>query len=439
MKKALFTLLLLSVPGLSLIFGQQLWTLERCINHAWENNIQIRQQELVVEQNKNNLLQAKYNFVPSVSASISESMSWGRSVDLNDLTIINNQLSASTSASVGASIRIIDGLSKPNTLKSNQKSLDISVQDIQRAKNDISINIAGAYLQIMLSKQILRAAHESFNAMQEQRDRTKKLVDAGSQAYSAFLEIEAQLANERVRVIEATNQLETNKLTLMQLLDLDNNSDFDIVTFDLPEIPERYLSESVDMLFDRSLSLPQIKSAELTLERSKLQLAIAKGRLYPSVSVNANYGSYYSNRNDDPFFTQFNDNRNPSVGLSMSVPILSSLQTRTNVKNAKLSVTNYELDLQSKHQALYKEIQSAVAGAKASHERYLAAKFNLSASEESFRYVEERFNVGILNATDYTVAKNNLFSARSNYYQSIYQFIYQSKILDFYRGIPLSF
>lgn len=438
MKKGLITLLLLSALSTSGVMGQELWSLERCIQYAWENNIQIRQQELVVEQNKNNVEQAKYNFVPSVNASVSENMNWGRSVNLNDLEIITNQLSASTSASLGASIRILDGLSKPNTLKSNQKSLEISMQDVQRIKNDISINIARAYLQIMLSQQIFNSATESFNSMLEQRNRSEKLVNAGSQAYSTLLEMDAQLANERVRVVEAENQLTITKLTLMQLLDLGSDVNFDIVIPGLPELPDVYNEESIDILFRQSLSLPQIKSAELTLERSKLQLNIAKGRLYPTISLNASYGSYFSNRNDDPFFTQFNDNRNPSMGLSLSIPILNNLQTRINLKNARLNVTNYELDLQSKHQDLYKEIQTAASDAKAYHQRYLASKQNLTAMEESFRYVEEKFNIGVLNGTDYTVAKNNLFAARSNYYQSIYQFIFQSKILDFYRGIPLS-
>lgn len=438
MKKVLFILLLSGTLSTVKVTGQELWSLERCIQYAWENNIQIRQQEIVVEQNKNNAEQAKYNFVPSLNASVSENMSWGRSVNLNDLEIIQNQLSASTSASVGASIRILDGLSKPNTLKSNQKALEISMQDVQRIKNDISINIARAYLQIMLSEQILESAVESFNSMQEQRDRSEKLVNAGSQAYSTLLEMEAQLANERVRLVEAENQLRINNLNLMQLLDLESGTSFGISIPQLPQIPETYNEESSDILFRQSLSLPQIKSAELTLEQSKLQLAIAKGRLYPTISLNANYGSYFSNRNDDPFFTQFNDNRNPTLGFSLSVPILNNLQTRTNVKNARLNVANYELNLQSRHQDLYKEIQTATFDAKAYHERYLAAKYNLSAMEESFRYVEEKFNIGVLNGTDYTVAKNNLFTARSNYYQTVYQFIFQSKILDFYRGIPLS-
>lgn len=429
------------------IQSQQLWTLDKCITYAWENNIQIKQQELAIQQNENTLLQSKMNFIPSVSASVSQSLGWGKSVNLNDLTIIQNQLSASTSASLGASLRLFEGFSRINTIKSNEVALEISLQDVEKLKNDISVNITKSFLQILLSKQIYVTAEENYKSVEEQRNRTKVLVDAGSQAYSTLLEIEAQLANEKVRVVEAKNQVTSNLLSLTQLLDLDYSPDFDIVDPNIDIFTTENYSGSLNDLFESALRLPQIKSAELSLERSEYQLKIAKGRQFPTISMSGSYGTFYSNKgkridqtDTSPytFFEQFNDNRNPSLGFSMSIPIFSNFQIRTSIRNADLTVQNYELELRNRQQGMFKEIQTAVIEAEALYQRYLASQENLKASRESFRYVEEKFNVGTLNATDYTVAKNNLFSAQSAYYQSKYQYIFQTKIIDFYRGIPIT-
>jgi len=182
------------------------------------------------------------------------------------------------------------------------------------------------------------------------------------------------------------------------------------------------------------------------LQNSNIQLNIAKGKALPTLSLSAGFGSYFSDPvqrsagSNQPisFFEQFKDNRNPSVGIDLSIPIFSSYLIRTGIKNAKLSVQKAEIDLRSTQQLLYKEIQQASNDALASYQRYMASETNVRAMEESFRYVHERFELGVLNATDYTVARSNLFKARSDYYQSKYQYVFQLKILDFYRGVPIS-
>lgn len=429
-------ILLLFFPVL--LSAQKSWSLEECINYAWENNLQIKQQELSVEQGQNNLYQAKLNYIPRLTASMNHSMNWGRSVNVQDLEIIENKLTQSTSASASAGINLFEGFTKTNEVKSNTVQLEISRSEVEKLRNDISIEIARSYLQILLSKEILNTAKQSITSAQEQVERTEKLVDAGSVAYSSLLEVQSQLAAERVQVINAQNQLRSSLLSLKQLLDLDGNSEFDIEQVNIDFLVKEYNGTSIEELYKASHSLPQVKVAELNVENSGLQLAIAKGRLYPSLSFSAGYGTYYSDSRDQAFFDQFNENRNPSIGFGLSIPIFNNYRVKTNVKNAKLTVRRAKIEYKSRLQVLYKEIQQAGNEALSYYEKYKAAEQNVKAMEESFRYVQQKFDVGVLNATDYTVAKTNLFKAKSDYYQSKYQYVFQLKILDFYRGMPIS-
>lgn len=429
-------ILLLFFPVL--LSAQKSWSLEECINYAWENNLQIKQQELSVEQGQNNLYQAKLNYIPRLTASMNHSMNWGRSVNVQDLEIIENKLTQSTSASASAGINLFEGFTKTNEIKSNTVQLEISRSEVEKLRNDISIEIARSYLQILLSKEILNTAKQSITSAQEQVERTEKLVDAGSVAYSSLLEVQSQLAAERVQVINAQNQLRSSLLSLKQLLDLEGSSEFDIEEVNIDFLVKEYKEASIEELYNVSHSLPQVKVAELNVENSGLQLAIAKGRLYPSISFSAGYGTYYSDSRDQAFFDQFNENRNPSIGFGLSIPIFNNYRVKTNVKNAKLTVRRAKIEYKSRLQVLYKEIQQAGNEALSYYEKYKAAEQNVKAMEESFRYVQQKFDVGVLNATDYTVAKTNLFKAKSDYYQSKYQYVFQLKILDFYRGMPIS-
>jgi len=429
-------LLLMLIPVL--LTGQKRWSLEECIKHAWDNNLLIKQQELSVEQSENNLAQSRMNYVPTVNASFNHSMNWGRSVNLQDLEIVENKLSQSTSASASAAINLFEGFTKKNDVKNKNILYLASVQEVERLKNDISVEIARSYLQILLSKEILKSTEAGFKSIEEQLERAGKLAEAGSVAYSTVLEVEAQLASERFQVVNAANQLKSNLLNLSSLLDLQEENLFDIEEVNVDKFIREFKGESVDELYKSSLSLPQIKGAELNLESAGLQLAIARGRMYPSLSFSAGYGSYYSDSRDQSFFDQFNENRNPSIGIGLSIPVFNNLRVKTTIKNAELAMKSANYEVRSRQQILYKEIQQANSDAMASYERLKASESNVEATEESFRYVQQKFDVGALSATDYTIARTNLLKAKSEYYQSKYQFVFQLKILDFYRGIAIS-
>ena len=424
--------------------AQETWTLDRCIEYAWSNNLSIKQQNIEVSRSEVQLLQDKLDFAPSLNVSFGHNLNWGRSVDLQNLEIIHNKLSQSTSASANASIYLLDGLSKLYGLKSSRKSLEISIQEVERLKDEISVSIAKSYLQILLAREILAAAEESFHSLQEQRYRTRLLVEAGSQPYTSLLDIESQLASERVQVVTAESQVRNNTLALQQLLDLKYSPDFRIAVPDIDYIIQGYTADNIDDIYAGALSMPVIQSARLALDKGELDLKSAKGQFYPKISLAASYGTFYSSSTFAPdgsvypFFEQFRDNINPSISLGLSIPIFNNWSVRTNVRNARLAKESLELELRAKEQTLYKEIQTAVTEAETYYRQMEAAEANVASMQESFRYVEEKFNAGALNSTDYTVARTNLLKARSEYLQAKYQFIFQLKIIDFYKGIPMS-
>lgn len=424
--------------------AQDIWSLEKCIEYAWSNNLSIKQQNIEVSKSETRLLQDRLDFLPDLNVSFGHNLNWGRSVDLQNLEIIHNKLSQSTSASANASIYLLDGLSKLYGIKSSRKSLEISIQEVERLKDEISVSIARSYLQILLAKEVLAAAEESFNSLEKQRDRTRLLVEAGSQPYTSLLDIESQLASERVQVVTAENRVKTSTLALQQLLDLQYDPDFQIMVPDIDYTIQKYTGYNIDEIYAGALSMPVIQSARLALTKGELDLKSAKGQFYPKISLAASYGTFYSSSTFAPdgsvypFFEQFRDNINPSISIGLSIPIFNNWNVKTNVRNARLAKESLELDLRTKEQTLYKEIQTAVTEAETYYRQMEAAEANVSSMQESFRYVEEKFNAGALNSTDYTVARANLLKSRSEYLQAKYQFIFQLKIIDFYKGIPMS-
>lgn len=432
------SLLVLAMLLACTAFSQEKWTLERCISHARENNLQVKRQAIAVEQAGNSLTAAKMEYIPSVNASMNHNMSWGRSVNLNDLEIIENKLSQSTSMNFSASLPLFEGMRKQNNIKSSKVQLELAGTNMEKLKDEIAIQIAQAFLQVMLAKEMESSAIESCRSVEAQVERTKALVDAGSQAYSSLLEVQAQLANEKVQVVSASNNLRSSLLDLAQMLDLDDVSNFDIEapgTRDLVPQPEELDAEEI---FRGALGLPAVRSAELALENSELQYRIQKGAALPTISFSAGYGTYYSDNQKTPFFTQFDNNRNPSMGFGLSIPIFNSWKNNTAIRNARLNVKSSEIELRIQRQNLRKEIQQACNEALSSYEKMCGAKENLLSAKESFSYTKEKFDLGVLNGTDYKVAMANLYKAESEYLQNKYQYIFQLKILDYYRNIPLT-
>ena len=418
-------------------FSQEKWSLERCITYARENNLQIKQQKLQAAQAENNLTESKMGYIPSLNASVNHNMSWGRSVNLNDLAIIENDLSQSTSMNISSSIPIFEGMQKLNRVKSSKKQVEIAYTAIEKLQDEISLSIARGYLQVLLSMELERTAQESYNSAAAQVERSKALVEAGSQPYGSLLEVQTQLANEKVQLVEAQNNVRSNKLALMQLLDI-NSPDFDIEVPQIGPLTLENVQADAAEIFAQAQGLPAIKGAELAKEQSELQYRIQKGATLPTLSFSAGYGTYYSDNQKTAFLKQFDNNRNPSIGFNLSIPIFNGLRSRTAVKNSRLNMKSSEIDYEITLQNVMKEIEQACNEAHSCYRKFETAEQNALSARETFKYTQDKFDNGMLNGTDYAVAKNNLFKAESQLLQSKFQYVFQLKVLDYYRNIPIT-
>ena len=273
----------------------------------------------------------------------------------------------------------------------------------------------------------------------------KKLVDAGSLAKGSLLEIEAQQANEELNLVNQQNSLQLAYLNLYQLLEIASPDQFKIEKPVLPVVKANgSLLNSMDVFRNAVKIRPEVKSAEYRLGSLKEQVAIAKGSLYPSLTFGADYYNSYNNKYKDfngdeiSLNDQLKNNERYGLGVNLSIPIFSKGQVRTQVKNAELQVLNQEYELQSTKNTLRKDIEQAYTNALASLKKYMASNKAVESTQEAFRYTEEKFNVGMVNSVEYNQSKNNLAKAKSDLAQAKYEYIFRTKILDFYNGNPLN-
>jgi outer membrane protein len=425
--------------------AQEPWTLTGCISYAFENNISLKQQSLAVDMAKNNLGQSKLNLLPSLNTGISQSFRFGRSVDPLTYQFTTEN---STGASVYAStdMDIFKGLQNLNTIQRNQIDLQKNLTNLSKARNDLALNIARLYLQILFNEELHDIAVQQMNITKQQVDRTRIMVDAGSLPKGDYLEIQAQLANEELSEVNSRNQLNLSYLDLAQLLDLKNPENFKVQrpTFESIKVMDN-LGSADEVFQSASNTMPQVIGAGLELQSLEKDLLIAKGRLSPSLTMSSSYGTGYSDRLKDlldptqimALKKQLDFTSQTSLGFNLSIPIFNGWSTRTGISNARVSVLNGKYQLEIVRNQLLKEIQQAFADASASLERFKATSKSVSALEEAFRYAEQKFNVGMLTSLDYNVAKNNLTKARSELLQAKYNYIFNTRILDFYRGIPI--
>lgn len=449
------------------IAQEKQWRLEECVQYALENNLQVKQSDLQakISQNANN--QAQWNYLPSVSGGANYGLNSGLNIDpvTNQISTINRQ---TVFASVNANWVVYDGGRKINGIAQNNLNYLASRYDLEQAKNDIRLNVASAFLQILLNKEILEVALQQEEITLLQVKRMTKLVDAGSNPRGDVLQLEAQLARDKQNTVAAENAVTISKLQLGNLLQLEDPSGFDIIDpeFNDPE-PSTLLRGPETILNTALENQPSIKGAETRVKSSEEGIDLSKSSYLPTVSLSGGISSSYSDqfRNFIPdgnsinpaigtvqgsgdvvisnfsqatgefqsvaFGDQFNDNINKSFGVGVSVPIFNNNQ-RYSVRNAKLNLELAKASLDQIKNNLRQTVYQSHTDAKASYNSFLAASKAVDASTESYKYAEERYKVGALNQFDYENAKNSLASAISQQVRAKYDFIFKIKVLEFY-------
>ena len=422
--------------------AQQEWDLQKCINYALGNNIRIRQQQTNTDYYGNELKQSKNNRLPSLSGNLSNSFNFGRSLQYDNTYADYN--SNQTGGSLSANVTLWNAMSIRKSIDMADFNLKASLEDLKKAKDDIILNVAAAYLQILFAQELVQVAEDQLGVTNLQIERTKKLVNAGSLAKGSLLEIEAQYAQEELNLVNQQNELQLSYLNLYQLLELPVSDQFKILKPELPVVSaNRALLNSVEVFNSAVQNRPEVKSAFFKLESYREQVGLAKSSLYPTLSMGFDYYTSYNNKYEDmagskiSFSDQLKNNERYGFGLNMSVPVFNKFQTRTQIKNAELQAMNQELELQNTKNVLRTEIEQAYTNALAALKKYIASNKAVESMQEAFRYTEEKFNVGMVNSVEYNQAKNNLTKASSDLAQAKYDYIFRSKILDFYNGVPI--
>ena len=465
------TVILFLFSGL-LAHGQSRWTLQQCIDYAKAHNIGLKQAGITNAINKNNATQSYANSLPSVNAGMSHIYNFGQTIDR-----FTNQFARGTVLSqnfyLSANLVLWSGFSQYNTIKSTHYNYLSGVEQSKQQEYDLTINVANAYIGAIFSEELLKISKNQFEVTQAQLEQTLKLVNAGAAAKSVEYDIRAQLANEELNITTAENNLQLSLLSLRQIMNLDSVSGFGIEQPPIDIDANAIIAADVQQIYETALrNMPSIRSGEYAILSAEKNLAAARGRVSPVLSLTGNMGTGTSGLAKDilnarisgydpvgftsagdtvfsprlayetrttPFYDQFRHNVNKSFGFTLNIPLFNGLQTHTAVKNAKLSAYNTKLSQDLVKQTLYQDIARAYADAKAALNKYHASSASLNAANESFKYAQIKFSTGTISSIDFIASKNRLFAAESNLLQSKYDYIFKMKVLDFFQGKPLGF
>lgn len=448
------------------------WSLKQCIDYALEHNLRVKQSGLNVRFSEETLIQSKAQVLPNLNGFATHSYNFGQTIDPYTNLFANDRVQSNNFA-LSSSLTLFNGLQTYHTIQQNQFNMMAGKSDEEKMKNDISLSIATAYLQVLFSEELVLTGKNQTNITRLQLERMQKMVEAGVLPRAKLLELEAQMALEELNVVNAENQKDLSYLNLKQLLDLDMLTDLKIVKPELELASEINITSTPGQIYDAALTLlPEIKSAEYLLLSSEKTLKVAQGGRSPKLSFQGSLATGYSGKYKDqstavfngyqstgllttsgedvlqpsfdvpgilPFSKQIDDNLNQTIGFNLTVPIFNGLSVKTNISKAKIAKQKTEYDLTLTKNQVQKNVQQAYADASAALKKYKATKKSLEALEESFKYADKRFSVGDINAVEYNDAKNKLSKVQSDLLQAKYDFVFKQKILDFYQGKALVF
>jgi outer membrane protein len=426
--------------------AQKEWTLEDCIGYAHENNLRIQRQKLLVRSAESDLLTARSQTLPTANAFGNYTFNKGRAPNFDTYEYVD-QAFQDGNVGIESRLNLFAGLSTYNAMRQNHFNLLARLEDVEDLKNNITILIGGAYLQILLNKELLKIAEDQLAITRQQVQKNERLVEVGNLSRGDLYEIQAQEAREAANVVAARNDLEISYLNLAQYMDLDTNEikQFSIV------IPELAITDAsdlrpVDSVYSDALKvMPMVKSAEYNLLGFEKGLSAARGDRYPSLSARYLYYTLYSEISvspEDPtapyrWQQQLQDKGYQQLSFSLEIPLFNRFNSQNRISHAKVSMLDAKVNLEQTKQTMYKNIQQAYADAQAALEYYNANLEAVMSTEESFNYTQQKFNVGMVSSVDYNLSKNNLTKAQSDLLQAKFQYIFYTKILDFWAGKPI--
>ncbi|GAB4345098.1 MAG: TolC family protein [Flammeovirgaceae bacterium] len=481
MKKSFFTILIALLSTNS--FAQEIWSLKKCISYALEQNIQIKLNEIDVKNNEVILQQSENNRLPSLNGQITHNYNWGRSFDVFTNTPIIDRVQSNNFGIFG-SVTLFNGFQLKNTILQNQVNLEVSKLAVEQQKNDIALLVANAYLQILFNKELLESSKISLQSIQERISLLEKQIQGGTQPASSIYDLHSQKATTELQIITRENTLATAYLRLKQLLQLPENSNFEIEYPTLPEPTENLVLPTTDEIFKQAEALqPSIKRADKAIESSQIGERIAKAGFMPTLTLSAGLSSLYSSSQDKrvvgripntdlppttetigyffqngervnvlsdfyenklivenvSFFKQLDEGFNKRIGLTLNIPIFNRFQTNSNIYSARIIQERNKLNAQSARVTLRQNIEQAYIDLVAASKSYYATKNQVKVLEEQVKVNKQRMDLGVGNITEYRLAENNLLTAKFDLSRAKFDFLFKSKILDFYMGKNIDF
>lgn len=425
---------LLSLPAVA----QERWDLRQCIDYAIEHNLSIKQQEATRDQNRVELNTAKYSRLPNLNGSVGQSFNFGRALQADNT--YGDRNTKNTNFSLGTSIPLFTGLRIPNNIALSKLNLKAAVEDLNKAKEDISIEVTSAYLQILFNEELAKIAHNQVELSREQLRLKEAFFNNGKASEAEVYEARSRVAQDEMSAVQADNNYQLALLDLSQLLELPTPEGFGVIS---PRVEDNFslLSLPEDVYAQAVMSKPAIKAAQFRLQGATKNIRIAQSTWYPQLNFSAGVGTNYYNISgveNTSFSSQWHQNFNKYLQFSLSIPLFNRFETRNRVKSARIQRTALSWQLEESKKTLFKEIQQAYYNAVAAESKFKSSRTATEASEASFRLMSEKYANGKANATEYNEARTNWMKATSDMVQAKYDYLFRTKILDFYKGVPLT-
>ena len=416
------------------------WTLSQCIDYALEHNLSVKQSEVTAAQREIDLNTAEGRRLPAVSGNASQNFSFGRGLTA-DNTYANTN-TTSTGFSLGADVPLFQGFQIKNNIAMSKLNLAAATVDLEKARDDIRVAVAQAYVQILYDKEILDVARRQVEIDSLQVARLEEMERQGRTSGAEVAAQKATLAQSRATAVQAEGTLSLALLELTQLLELPSPEGFDVVVPSEEALQPGLLPLPEDIYAEAVSVKPAVEAEQIRLDYAKTNIDLAKGAFLPSLSLSGGVGSNYytsSGIGSAAFFDQMKHNFSQYLGLSLSVPIFSRFSNRNNLRSAELSYKSQELQLENVKKSLYKEIQQAYYNAITSQEKYRSSESAAASAQEAFRLTSAKYEHGQATGTEFNEAKARYLEAASNCARARYEQLYQTRLIDFYRGLPLSF
>jgi len=416
-------------------------SLTDCISYALSRNIQVKQAALSGERDQLYTSQAKASRLPSLDASVRQNFDWNKSINTQTGSYGSLQGSNGTSYSVNSGMTLYNGMKINNQIKQSELNLQGSQYYTETIKESIELNILNAFLQVLYEQESVINAEKQIEASTQQLALAKERLDLSVISQSDYLQIKSELANEKLTLANSKSQLAIARVNLMQLMELPVNDNFSIVSPGLEGLLNQNRQPDASQVYETALTIkPQIMQAGLNKQSAMLDEKIAKADMIPSLSLDAGLGTSYSSLlNGFNYSEQFKNKISPAVGLTLSIPVFQRKQVKTNIGLARIGVADAELTETDTKNQLRKEIEQAAVDVVTAQAEYEASLEQYQAAEESNQVAIEKFDNGLMNSVDYLFEKTNLITSESNLLQSKYKLVFNYKILDFYKGTPLTF